>query len=170
MTGRRPPAGPAIIPCLMFAGAQQGRAEEAMKAYTAAFPDSRIVDIQRYGADRGPEGKVVHGRFVLAGQDFTAMDSGEPRADTFNEGLSFQVLCRDQAEVDRYWTRLSQGGQTGDCGWLKDAFGLSWQIVPDRISEWMISGDSLASDRAFRAMLGMTKLDVAGLESAFAGR
>ena len=170
MTGRRPPAGPAIIPCLMFAGAQQGRAEEAMKAYTAAFPDSRIVDIQRYGADRGPEGKVVHGRFVLAGQDFTAMDSGEPRADTFNEGLSFQVLCQDQAEVDRYWRRLSQGGQTGDCGWLKDAFGLSWQIVPARISEWMISPDTGASDRAFRAMLGMTKLDVAGLESAFAGR
>jgi predicted 3-demethylubiquinone-9 3-methyltransferase (glyoxalase superfamily) len=168
MTGRRAPGSAAIVPCLMFADAQHGRAEEALKAYTAVFPDSRIADIQRYGADRGPQGKVVHGRFVLAGQDFVAMDSHEARGATFNEGLSFQVMCRDQAEIDRTWARLSQGGAPGVCGWLKDAFGLSWQIVPARIADWMASGDAEANDRAFRAMLGMKKLDVAALESAHA--
>ena len=170
MTSRRAPGHAAIVPCLMFAEAQHGRAEEAMQAYTAAFPDSRIVDVQRYGADRGPQGKVVHGRFVLAGQDFTAMDSHDARGATFNEGVSLAVMCQDQAEVDTYWTRLSRGGRPGVCGWLKDAFGLSWQIVPARVSEWMASGDAPASERAFRAMLGMTKLDVGRLEAAFAGR
>lgn len=170
MTSRRASDSAAIVPCLMFADAQHGRAEEAMTAYTTAFPDSRIVDIQRYGADRGPQGKVVHGRFVVAGQDFVAMDSHEARGATFNEGVSLQVMCEDQAEVDGYWTRLSRGGKPGVCGWLKDAFGLSWQIAPARIAEWMASGDTGANERAFRAMLGMTKLDVAALEAAFAGR
>jgi predicted 3-demethylubiquinone-9 3-methyltransferase (glyoxalase superfamily) len=163
-------AGAGIVPCLMFADAQHGRAEEAMKAYAAVFPEGRIVHIQRYGADRGPEGKVVHGRFVLAGQDFIAMDSHEPRGATFNEGLSFQVMCEDQAEVDRYWQRLSDGGRPGVCGWVRDAFGLSWQIVPKRISAWLASRDTRANDRAFRAMLGMTKLDIAALDAAAAGR
>ena len=166
----RAPGGAGIVPCLMFADGQHGRAEEAMNAYTAVFPDSRVVHIERYGADRGPEGKVVHGRFVLGGQEFTAMDSHEARGATFNEGLSFQVMCEDQAEVDRYWERLSDGGRPGVCGWLKDAFGLSWQIVPKRISAWLSSRDTRANDRAFRAMLGMTKLDIAALDAASAGR
>jgi predicted 3-demethylubiquinone-9 3-methyltransferase (glyoxalase superfamily) len=159
-----------IVPCLMFADAQHGRAEEAMKAYTAVFPDSRIVHIERYGADRGPEGKVVHGRFVLAGQDFVAMDSHEARGASFNEGLSLQVMCEDQAEVDRYWERLSRGGRPGACGWLEDAFGLSWQVVPKSIFTWLASRDARANDRAFQAMLGMKKLDIAALEAASAGR
>jgi predicted 3-demethylubiquinone-9 3-methyltransferase (glyoxalase superfamily) len=170
MTSKRASGGAAITPCLMFADAQHGRAEEAMKAYTAVFPDSRIVQIERYGADRGPQGKVVHGRFVLGGQDFAAMDSHEARGATFNEGLSFQVMCEDQAEVDRYWQRLSEGGSPGVCGWLKDAFGLSWQIVPESISAWLTSRDPQANDRAFQAMLGMKKLDIAKLDAAFAGR
>ena len=170
MASRRPPAGAGIVPCLMFADAQHGRAEEAMQAYTAVFPDSRLGQIERYGADRGPAGKVVHGRFVLAGQDFTAMDSHEAQGATFNEGLSFQVMCEDQAEVDRYWERLSAGGTPGVCGWLKDAFGLSWQIVPKSIGAWMASRDTQANERAFKAMLGMKKLDVAALDAAFAGR
>jgi predicted 3-demethylubiquinone-9 3-methyltransferase (glyoxalase superfamily) len=167
-TSERAPGGAAIVPCLMFADAQHGRAEEAMRAYAAVFPDSRIVHIERYGADRGPEGKVVHGRFVLAGQEFVAMDSHEPRGATFNEGLSFQVMCEDQAEVDRYWDLLSAGGHPGVCGWLEDAFGLSWQVVPKSISTWLTSRDARAKDRAFQAMLGMKKLDVAALEAAFA--
>lgn len=170
MTGARAPGVPGIVPCLMFANAQHGRAEEAMKAYTAVFPESRIVQIERYGADRGPEGKVVHGRFVLAGQDFVAMDSHEARGATFNEGLSFQVMCEDQAEVDRYWERLSAGGRPGVCGWLTDAFGLSWQVVPKSISAWLTSRDTRANDRAFQAVMGMTKLDIAALDAAFAGR
>ncbi|MEO5769801.1 MAG: VOC family protein [Polyangia bacterium] len=170
MTGPRTPGVPGIVPCLMFANAQHGRAEEAMKAYTAVFPESRIVQIERYGADRGPEGKVVHGRFVLAGQDFVAMDSHEARGATFNEGLSFQVMCEDQAEVDRYWDRLSAGGRPGVCGWLTDAFGLSWQVVPKSISAWLTSRDTRANDRAFQAVMGMKKLDIAALDAAFAGR
>ena len=126
--------------------------------------------LERYGADRGPEGKVVHGRFVLAGQDFVAMDSHEARGATFNEGLSFQVMCEDQAEVDRYWERLSAGGRPGVCGWLTDAFGLSWQVVPKSIAAWLTSRDTRANDRAFQAVMGMTKLDIAALDAAFAGR
>jgi predicted 3-demethylubiquinone-9 3-methyltransferase (glyoxalase superfamily) len=169
MTSKPAAAGPGIVPCLMFADAQHGRAEEAMRAYAAVFPESRVVHIERYGADRGPEGKVVHGRFVLAGQDFVAMDSHEARGTTFNEGLSFQVMCEDQAEVDRYWERLSAGGRLGVCGWLKDAFGLSWQVVPKSISAWLASRDTRASDRAFQAVMGMKKLDIAALNAAFAG-
>ena len=170
MTSKPAPGAPGIVPCLMFADAQHGRAEEAMKAYTAVFPESRVVHVERYGADRGPEGKVVHGRFVLAGQDFVAMDSHEARGATFNEGLSFQVMCEDQADVDRYWERLSDGGRPGVCGWLKDAFGLSWQVVPKSISAWLASRDTRASDRAFQAVMGMKKLDIAALDAAFAGR
>ncbi len=170
MTNPRAPGSAEIVPCLMFANAQHGRAEEAMKAYTAIFPESRIDRIERYGADRGPEGKVVHGRFTLAGQDFIAMDGHEARGASFDEAVSFQVMCEDQREVDQYWARLSEGGQPSRCGWLKDAFGLSWQIVPTRITAWMASSDTQATDRAFRAMLGMQKLDIATLDAAFAGR
>lgn len=170
MTSGRAASSAAIVPCLMFADAQHGRAEEATKAYTAVFPDSRIVHLERYGADRGPAGKVVHGRFVLAGQHFVAMDSHEARGATFNPGLSLQVMCEDQAEVDRYWERLSDGGRPGVCGWLEDAFGLSWQVVPSRVSAWLASPDTRANDRAFQAVMGMKKLDIAALDAAFAGR
>ena len=170
MTTQRAAEGSRIVPCLMFSGAQYGRAEEAMKAYTAVFPDSRVVQLERYGAGLPAEGKVIHGRFVLAGQQLIAMDGHTAQRESFNEGLSLQVMCEDQAEIDHYWERLSAGGQPGVCGWLRDAFGLSWQIVPQRIADWVASRDTQANDRAFQAIMRMRKVDIAALDAAFAGR
>jgi predicted 3-demethylubiquinone-9 3-methyltransferase (glyoxalase superfamily) len=169
-SGAHPGGTQRIVPCLMFADAVHGRAEEAIKRYVEVFPDSRIDTIERYGASRGPEGKVVHGRFELGGQEMVAMDSHEARGATFNEALSFEISCRDQAEVDRYWRELSAGGKEGPCGWVTDRFGLSWQVVPARMSSWMTSPDVAARDRVFGALLEMRKLDVAKIERAFAGR
>jgi predicted 3-demethylubiquinone-9 3-methyltransferase (glyoxalase superfamily) len=169
MAGRRPPGSAAITPCLMFAGPQHGRAEEAMRAYAATFPDGRVVDVERYAPGEGPVGTVKHGRLTLAGQDLVAMDSHVAHGITFNEALSLQVTCDDQATVDRYWEALGAGGAHGPCGWLKDRFGLSWQVVPTRLSSWMAGQDHAARDRAFAAMLKMGKLDVAALERAYRG-
>jgi len=169
IAGRSPLGGSAIAPCLMFAGPQHGRAEEAMRAYARIFPGGRIADVARYGAGEGPEGTVKHGRVVLAGHDLVAMDSHVSHGITFNEAVSLQVRCEGQAELDRYWEALGTGGTHGPCGWLKDRFGLSWQVVPARIAAWMASGSAAARDRAFAAMLKMGKLDVAALERAWAG-
>lgn len=161
---------PRIVPCLMFAGPQHGRAEEAIQAYTRAFPESRIGDLVRYRKDEGPEGKLVHGRFTLAGHEFTAMDSGAPQDTTFSEGLSLQIMCDTQAEIDHYWDVLVQdGGQHGPCGWLKDRFGVSWQVCPAQFIDWYTHPDPAARDRAFSAMLKMHKLDIAELERALRG-
>lgn len=170
ITGRRPEGGATIVPCLMFAGPQHGRAEEAMRAYAGIFPGGRVEALERYAAGEGPESMVKHGRFVLDGQELVAMDSHVSHGITFDEGLSLQILCQDQEQVDRYWEALSEGGEKGPCGWLEDRFGLSWQIVPERIAIWMASDDLAARDRAFLAMLGMKKLDIAALEAAFEGR
>jgi predicted 3-demethylubiquinone-9 3-methyltransferase (glyoxalase superfamily) len=170
MLGRDEPAEATIVPCLMFTGPQQGRAEEAMKAYVSVFPEGRIERIERYTAAEGPESSVKHGRFVVAGQPTVAMDSHIENGFTFNEGLSLQVICKGQDEVDRYWTALSAGGEPGVCGWLKDRFGLSWQVVPDAIGAWLTSKDTPARDRAFRAMMTMKKPDVGALQRAFEGR
>ncbi len=169
MAGRRPPGGATISPCFMFAGAQHGRAEEAMRAWTSVFPGSRVGDVARYEPGEGPVGSVKHGRFVLAGQDMVAMDSHLAQDVGFGEALSLQVMCAGQAEVDRYWDALADGGSHGPCGWLKDRFGFSWQVVPDRIARWMAGSDAAGRDRAFQAMLGMGKLDVAALERAYSG-
>jgi predicted 3-demethylubiquinone-9 3-methyltransferase (glyoxalase superfamily) len=169
MAGRRPPGGSTIVPCLMFSGPQHGRAEEAMRAYAGVFPGGRVVDVARYAAGEGPEDSVKHGRFVLAGQDLVAMDSHLAHGITFNEALSLQVMCDDQATLDRCWADLGDGGEHGPCGWLKDRFGLSWQVVPTGIGRWLASEDVAARDRAFAAMLKMKKLDVAALERAYAG-
>lgn len=161
-----------IVPCLMFAGANHRRAEEAIRFYTGVFPGSRIDAIERYGAGEageGGEGTVKHGRFVLGDQWMVAMDAHGPHEVVFNEALSLQVMCKDQAEVDRYWEALSDGGAKSMCGWLKDRFGLSWQVVPESISDWMATKDAAARDRAFAAMLTMKKLDIATLERAFKG-
>jgi predicted 3-demethylubiquinone-9 3-methyltransferase (glyoxalase superfamily) len=170
MAGRREGARATIVPCLMFAGAQHGRAEEAMRAYASIFPGGRVLDVSRYAPGEGPEGKVKHGRFVLADQDMVAMDSHLAHGITFSEGVSLQVMCEDQATIDAYWAALGEGGKHGPCGWLADRFGLSWQVVPTRIGWWLADGDAAARDRAFRAMIGMGKLDVATLEGAFVGR
>jgi predicted 3-demethylubiquinone-9 3-methyltransferase (glyoxalase superfamily) len=170
IAGRRPRGGAIIVPCLMFAGRQRGRAEEAMRAYTGIFPAGRIERLEPYAAGEGPQGTVKHGRFVLAGQEMIAMDSHVDHDVPFNEALSLQVMCKDQHELDRYWAALAEGGEHGPCGWLKDRFGLSWQVVPTAIAQWMTSEDTAARDRAFEAMLQMKKLDIAALQQAFEGR
>lgn len=170
ITGRRPESGATIAPCLMFTGAQHGKAEEAMRIYAGIFPGGRVESIERYEAGEGPQGTVKHGRFVIGGQNMVAMDSHIDHGFTFNEALSLHVLCDDQAEVDRYWEALAVGGEQGQCGWLKDRFGLSWQVGPTAITELMTSKDTAARDRAFVAMLDMTRLDIAELRRAFEGR
>lgn len=169
MAGRRPESA-AIVPCLMFSDAQRGKAEEAMRAYTKIFPDGRIEATERYTAAEGPEGSVKHGRFTIDGQTMVAMDSHVVHGIAFNEALSLQVMCTDQPELDRYWEALSEGGEKGPCGWLKDRFGVSWQVVPIAMTKWLTSDDAEARDRAFAAMMEMKKPDIAALDRAFTGR
>ena len=168
-TTARAPGSPTIVPCLMFSGPQSGRAEEAMNQYTRVIPDSRIDAVARYTAGEGPEGKVKYGRFTLGDQEMIAMDSHVSHDVTFNEGLSLQVICKDQNHIDRTWAALVDGGQPGRCGWLKDRFGLSWQVVPKEIGQWMASNDVQARDRVFAATMKMGKPDVAALTRALAG-
>ena len=152
-----------IRPCLWF----DTEGEEAAKFYTSIFPNSKIVDISRYGS-AGPraEGTVMTVLFELDGEQFIALNGG-PQF-TFNEAVSFQVMCESQDEVDTYWNKLSEGGEEGPCGWLKDKFGLSWQIVPTRLPELLEDPDREKSQRVMAAMLEMGKIDVEALERAAA--
>jgi predicted 3-demethylubiquinone-9 3-methyltransferase (glyoxalase superfamily) len=153
----------AMVPCLWF----DTEGEEAAEFYTSVFPNSKILDVSRYGeAGPRPAGTVMTVNFELNGQEFLALNGGPDF--TFSEAISFQVFCEDQDEVDRYWAALSKGGEEGPCGWLKDRFGLSWQIVPTRLSELLSDPDPERSQRAMKAMLGMKKIDVAELERAAA--
>jgi predicted 3-demethylubiquinone-9 3-methyltransferase (glyoxalase superfamily) len=140
-----------------------------LQTYARIFTDARIDAIERYAVNEGRAGTVKHGRITLGGQTLVAMDSHVDPDVAFNEAVSLQVMCADQAEVDRYWAALSDGGEQGPCGWLKDRFGVSWQVVPSRIAEWIGSTDVAARDRAFRAVMGMHKLDIAAIEAAFNG-
>jgi predicted 3-demethylubiquinone-9 3-methyltransferase (glyoxalase superfamily) len=158
-----------IVPCLMFAGAVHGQAEAALHAYADIFPEGRITTVARYESGEGPEGTVKHGRVALAGQEMIAMDSHIDHGVTFNEAISLQVMREGQDELDRYWAALSEGGNKGPCGWLKDRFGVSWQVVPSSIAEWMTSKDTAARDRAFDAVMRMKKLDIAAIQAAFDG-
>ena len=152
-----------IVPCLWF----DTEGEEAAEFYTSVFPNSKILDVSRYGeAGPRPAGTVMTVNFELNGQEFLALNGGPDL--TFSEAISFQVFCEDQDEVDRYWAALSEGGEEGPCGWLKDRFGLSWQIVPTRLSELLSDPDPERSQRAMKAMLGMKKIDIADLERAAA--
>lgn len=153
-----------ITPNLWF----DGDAEEAAAFYCSVFPDSEIRATRPYpeGAP-GPAGTVMTVEFVLAGQPFVGINGG-PQF-TFSEAVSFQVDCADQAEVDFYWERLSEGGEEGPCGWLKDRFGLSWQVVPRGMDEVFSAEDPARASRAMQAMLTMRKLDVAALRRAEAG-
>ena len=157
-----------ITPCLWF----DDQAEEAVEFYTSIFKSSKILSTSRYGE----AGQEIHGRppgsamvvaFELAGQAFTALNGGP--IFKFNEAISLQVSCETQAEVDYYWARLSEGGNEGQCGWLKDRYGLSWQIVPSVLPELMSDPDPKRSQRATQAMLQMKKLDIAALKQAHAG-
>jgi predicted 3-demethylubiquinone-9 3-methyltransferase (glyoxalase superfamily) len=169
ITSRRPSPSTTVVPCLMFAAGQAGRAHEAMERMCSLFPDSRLDRALRYEAGEGSAGDVKHGLFTLAGDYFVALDSRSPHAFSYSEGISLSVRCADQAEVDRLWDALCDGGQPGPCGWLKDCFGVSWQIVPDRLVELQNTEDHAARDRLFQAMMRMGKLDVAGLERAYRG-
>jgi predicted 3-demethylubiquinone-9 3-methyltransferase (glyoxalase superfamily) len=158
------PALHTIRPCLWF----DTQAEDAATFYTGLFEDSRIVEVAHYGsAGPRPEGMVMTVAFELAGQRFLALNGG-PQF-TFDEAISFEVECDSQEEVDRLWAALSDGGSEGPCGWLKDRFGLSWQIVPARFNELLRTAEPEAAQRAITAMLGMGKLDLAALERAAAG-
>ncbi len=150
-----------ITPCLWF----DTQAEDAATFYTSVFASSRILDVARYGeAGPGPEGSVLTVRFELDGQEFVALNGG-PHF-TFNEAISFQVSCADQDEVDHYWDRLSEGGEESQCGWLKDRYGVSWQVIPTRLSELLGDPDPGRSQRAMQAMLQMGKIEIASLEQA----
>ena len=160
-----------ITPFFMFVGKQAGRAEEAMKSWTARFPDSSILQLERFPAGMPePEGNVMHGRFALAGQEFMAMDSAGPHAFTFTPAVSFYINCDNQAEVDHYWDSLiAGGGRPSQCGWLEDAYGVSWQVVPTVLHTLIGDKDPVKARRATEAMLKMTKLDIARLQDAHRG-
>ena len=150
-----------ITPCLWF----DTQAEDAANFYTGIFPNSRVVNVSHYGsAGPRPEGMVMVVNFELEGQPFIALNGGPEF--TFNEAISFQVNCESQEEVDDYWAKLTDGGQEVACGWLKDRFGLSWQIVPTVLDELIRDPDPERSQRAMKAMLGMTKMDIAELQRA----
>jgi predicted 3-demethylubiquinone-9 3-methyltransferase (glyoxalase superfamily) len=150
-----------ITPCLWF----DTDGEEAAHFYTTVFENSRILDIARYGATGpGPEGTVMTVTFELDGQKFVALNGG-PHF-TFNEATSFQVSCETQDEVDYFWSKLSEGGEEGPCGWLKDRYGLSWQIVPTALIELVSDPDTEKSQAAIKAMLGMRKIDIEALRRA----
>jgi len=144
-------------------------AEEAAAFYASIFPDSRVLRVTPLLSESpsGPPGSVKIVDFVLFGQSFTAMTAGP--LDPFNHAISFVVNCDDQAELDRYWNALLEGGSAEACGWLKDRYGLSWQIVPKVLFEMMANPDRAKAKRASDAMLKMVKLDIAALQAAFAG-
>src|SRR5690606_2132005 len=163
--------GARIAPCLLFTGKQHGKAERALETYARVFRDARIEVLERYASGEGPEGAVKHGRLLVAGQTLAALDSHVPSEEAFNEAVSLQVMCKDQSEIDYYWDALAaDGGEHGPCGWLKDKFGLSWQVVPVAIVQWLNSTDVAARVRAFDAVMKMKKLDIAAIEAAFAGK
>jgi predicted 3-demethylubiquinone-9 3-methyltransferase (glyoxalase superfamily) len=153
-----------IVPNLWF----DTEAEPAAAFYTSVFPNSRTGSVTRYpeGAP-GLTGSVMTVEFELDGQPFVGINGG-PRF-PFTEAVSFQITCEDQAEVDRYWDLLSDGGQEVQCGWLKDRFGLSWQVIPTGMDEVFSDSDPARAQRAMQAMLGMVKIDVAALRAAADG-
>jgi predicted 3-demethylubiquinone-9 3-methyltransferase (glyoxalase superfamily) len=157
-----------IAPCLWF----DTQAEEAAKFYVSVFKNSKIVTVARYPN----EGQDIHGKeagsvmvvnFELSGQEFVALNGG-PQF-TFDEAISFQVYCENQVEVDYFWSRLTEGGKEGPCGWLKDKYGLSWQIVPIELLQMMMDPDARKSARVMKAFLQMKKFDIAALKRVYEG-
>jgi predicted 3-demethylubiquinone-9 3-methyltransferase (glyoxalase superfamily) len=161
---------PSITPSLLLVGANCGKAEEAMGFYTSVFKDSMVGHVLRYGPDQSPdqEGTVMHADFLLEGQRFGIGESAWTHEFAFNEAISFIVNCDDQAEIDAYWERLSTVPEAEQCGWLKDRYGLSWQIVPAAMEEMMFTGSAEQIARVTQAFLPMKKLDLAILQRAYA--
>ena len=158
-----------ITPCLWF----DSNAEEAVNFYASVFKKSKIGKISRYGEEGyeihgKPAGTVLTVEFELNGQTFTALNGGP--VFKFNEAISFQVSCKSQKEVDYYWEKLSEGGEKGQCGWLKDKYGVSWQIVPTVLGEMLQDKVTKKSERVMKALLQMEKLDIKKLKQAYAQR
>lgn len=160
-----------ITPLLMFTQTHAGQAKEAMEYYTSIFPDSKIEMSVPYGAGEGDtEGFIKHARFSLGGYGLMAMDSSGPHQFTFNEAVSFIVNCDSQEEIDRYWSKLSAVPESEQCGWCKDKFGVSWQIVPTRMGEMMTEGTKEQIMRVTAAFMEMKKFDIKTLEEAYNGK
>jgi len=156
-----------VTPCLWF---DKGAAEEAAVFYTSLFPDSWITNVDRSPADNPStrKGEVLTVEFMLSGRPFMGINGGPEFP--FTEAVSFSIECQDQAEVDHYWNALiADGGEHSVCGWLKDRFGVSWQVVPRQLNEFLRSEDAAGAERAMQAMLEMEKLDIAKLQEAFEG-
>lgn len=165
--GKKEDVGQLITPSLLFVGKQRGKAEEAVRFYTSVFKDSDIAGILRYTAgEPEPEGTVKHAQFTLNGQVFMAMDSSLEHQFTFNEAISFMVNCETQEEVDYFWEKLSAVPEAEQCGWLKDRFGVSWQIVPTVLNRLLSDPDREKSQRVMQAMLQMKKIDIQALRQA----
>ena len=160
-----------IRPALMYVGKQAGKAEAAINLYVSLFPDSKVGAISRYGKMSAPdvEGTINHGVFILMGQEFIAMDSAQAHMFSFNEAISLMVECKDQAEIDRYWLKLTEGGEEQPCGWLKDKYGVSWQIVPTGMNEILLDPDPVKRERVMKVFFQMKKIDIAALKRAAAG-
>lgn len=151
-----------ITPFLWF----DHEAEEAMNFYVSIFKSSRIISVTRYGeGGPGPAGQVMTGTFQLEGQEFMALNGGPDHK--FTEAVSFFVDCKTQAEVDELWNKLTEGGEEGPCGWLKDKFGVSWQIIPTVLGELLGNPDPVKSQRVMQAMLQMKKIDIKALQQAY---
>ena len=158
-----------IAPALMFVGDQCGKAEEAMRFYASVFSGASVDGILLYGPDEKPdrEGTLKYGAFTLEGQRFSAMDSAYDHGFSFNEAISLMVFCENQEEIDYFWEKLSAHLEAEQCGWLKDRFGLSWQIVPRVLDKMMSDKDQAKSKRVQEAFLAMKKFDIAELERAY---
>ncbi len=151
-----------ITPFLWF----NDKAEEAMKFYVSIFKNSKVISVSRYGdAGPGPKGSVMVAKFQVDGQEFMALNGG-PQF-TFSPAISFVVSCKTQEEIDQFWGKLSEGGEKGQCGWLTDKFGLSWQIVPTVLGELVSDKDPERSNRVMQALMKMTKLDIETLKQAY---
>jgi predicted 3-demethylubiquinone-9 3-methyltransferase (glyoxalase superfamily) len=154
---------PKQIPCIWM----DGTAEEAAAHYTAIFPNSSIGEVTRYGPDMPPpmkEGDALTVSFTLDGQEYTALNGGPQFPQS--EAISFQIMCKDQEEADHYWNRLLEGGEESQCGWLKDKFGVSWQVIPVEMLSMLNDSDPGRARRATQAMLGMRRIDLAEIKRA----
>lgn len=160
-----------IIPTLMFTGDVSGKARDALRFYASVFHNAKVGDILEYskGEEPDPEGTIKHASFTLEGYDFAAMDSARVHNASFNEAVSFMVNCTNQEEIDYYWERLSADSKAEQCGWLKDKYGLSWQIVPTVLGKMLSDKSEKRRARVTETFLKMKKFDIAELERAYSG-